>query len=238
MPIIDAYTLLGAWPEAEIDLSVEALAAGMQGRSVSKSLVTHTTAVFYDPALGNQQCAELCSRYEPLLPVAVIDPLRYPACLDEIERSLGRGAKVFRLCPREHGYPLSAAVGPLLEVLEKLASASLLLVDLTNLPAPVISADLPARLPIPTACTVDGASLGTVLCAGRSGPNVWIETSRLEAGGAVEAAVRGLGAGRLIFGSGAPLRSLGSAVMSVQYAEMPEPDRQLIFDGNVAKLLG
>lgn len=237
MPIIDSYTLLGAWPQAEVDLSVEALAAGMQARGISHSLVTDTTAVFYNPGIGNAQNIQLCSQHQPLIPVAVVNPLSYPECLVEIDRCLEKGVRVFRLCPREHGYPFSAMVGPLRHVLRKMEGAKLLLVDVAGMPAPVISADAEDLLPIPTAFTVDAAGLGTVLAAGRLGQNVWVETSGLEAGGAVEAAVRNLGANRVVFGSTSPLRGIGSAVMSVQYAELSDADRQAIFEGNVQRLL-
>jgi len=237
MPIIDSYTILGSWPQAEVDLSVEALAAGMQARGVSRCLVSHTTAVFYDTVLGNDLAVQLSRQYEPLLPAAVINPLRYPDCLAEIDRCLSGGIKVFRLCPREHAYPFSAQVGPLREVLRRLEPAALLLADLVGLPQPVIGAEIEDLLPGPTAVTVDAEQLGVAIWSAKQGQNLWIETSRLDSGGAVEAAVKHVGAARVIFGSGAPLRSLGSAVMSVQYAEMSEPDRAAIFEGNVLRVL-
>lgn len=238
MPILDSYTVLGSWPHAEVDLSVEALASGMQARGVTRSLVTHTTAIFYDPRLGNDQAVQLAGQYDPLSPVAVVDPLRYPACLEEADRCLEQGVKVFRLCPREHGYPLTGEVGPLRELLRRLEPAALLMADLVGLPQPVIGAEIEDLLPCPTAVTIDSEQLGTVLWCGKQGNNLWIETSRLDAGGAVEAAVRNLGAARVIFGSGAPLRSLGSAVMSVQYAELNDQERAAIFEGNVLRVLG
>jgi len=97
LAIIDCYTLLGAWPQAEVDLSIEALASGMQARSVSRSLVTHTAAIFYDASVGNSQAVEACAQHDPLTPVAVINPLEYPDCLDEVNRCLEKGIVVF-LC--------------------------------------------------------------------------------------------------------------------------------------------
>jgi predicted TIM-barrel fold metal-dependent hydrolase len=237
LAIIDCYTLLGAWPQAEADLSVETLAAGMQARGVTRSLVTHASAIFYDAPQGNAQLAEVCRQYEPLTPVAVINPLVFPECVEEIGRRLEAGTRVFRFCPREHGYPFSATVGPLREALRRLESAALILVDLAGLPAPAIDCGLVDLLPVPTAFTVDSKGLGVVAHAASQGPNVWVETSRLLAGGSVEAAAQHLGSARVIFGSGAPLRSLGSAVMSVQYAELAEADRLAIFEGNVQRLL-
>jgi len=238
VPITDCYTILGSWPQTEVDLSLDALAAAMQARGVSRSLVTHTTAIFYDSVLGNDQARQLCEPHAPLTPVAVVNPLRYPDCLAEVQRCLGLGMSVFRLCPREHGYPFSGQVGPLREVLRALEGAKLVLVDVSGLPTPVIGADVEDLLPAPTAFTVNGEQLGTVLYAAKQGPNVWVETSALDSGGAVEAAAKHLGAQRVIFGSGAPLRTLGSAVMSVQYAELPEADRNAIFEGNVQRVLG
>jgi predicted TIM-barrel fold metal-dependent hydrolase len=238
VPIIDCYTLLGAWPQAETDLSVENLAAGMQARGVGRCLVTHATAIFYDAGLGNEQAVRLCAEHDPLTPVAVVNPLDYPTCVEEIDRRFDGGSRIFRLCPVEHGYPFSAQVGPLCAVLEKLAGAKLLLVDLRDAPAPVIGSDLIDRLPVPTAFSVDSTRLGTLLHAGKQSPKVWVDTSGLESGGAVECAVTHLGVQRVVFGSRAPLFSLGSAVMSVQYAELAEADRQAIFEGNLQQLLG
>ena len=238
MPIFDCYTVLGAWPRSEIDLSVEALAAAMQSRGVSRSLITHTTAVFYNSRTGNDLALQLDKQHPPLTAVAVINPLDYPDCLDEVKRCLDAGVRAFRLCPREHGYPFTGAVGPLREVLRALEGAKLLMADLVRLPAPVIGADLAELLPVPTALSTDAEGLGTVIHAGRQGPHVWAETSRLDAGGAVEAAVKHLGANRVVFGSAAPLLTLGSAVMSVQYADLSDADRSAIFEGNVQRVLG
>ncbi|MFN3653501.1 MAG: amidohydrolase family protein [Armatimonadota bacterium] len=238
MPIIDCYTLIGSWPRTEVDLSLEALAAGMQARGVGRSLITHTTGIFYSSSQGNDLAVALGQKHAQLVPVAVVNPLDYPQCLDEVSRRLAEGVKVFRLAPREHGYPFSAAVGPLCDVLEKLSGAALILADLTGVREPVIDHALVERLPVPTALSVSGYELGTLLSAARKGPNVWLETSALTAGGAVEAAVRHLGADRIVFGSRAPLDTLGSAVMSLQYAEIADGDRQAIFEGNAQRLLG
>ena len=237
MAITDCYTLLGSWPHAEADLSVEALAAGMQARGVTRSLVTHASAIFYDAPQGNELLENLCRQYEPLTPVAVINPLVYPGCVEEIARRLEAGTRIFRFCPQEHGYPFSAAVGPLRESLRRLETAALLLVDLSGIPAPAIDCGLADLLPVPTAVTVDSRGLGVVAHAASLSNNLWVETSHLLAGGSVEAAVQHVGASRMIFGSGAPLRSLGSAVMSVQYAELADADRAAIFEGNVQRLL-
>ncbi len=238
MAIADAYTLLGAWPETEIELSAHTLLRAMKGRGVSRALVSHASAIFYDSAIGNRENDAICGQHAELHPVSVLNPLRYPTCIAEAEQALAQGQRAFRLCPGEHEYPFSESVGPLRELLRSLTGASALFVDVTRLAAPVISAGVLELLPAPVVFTVDAGGLGTVLHAGTVSAHVRVETSRLTAGGAVEAAAAGVGIDRLIFGSGAPLRTLGSAVMSVQYAEFSEADRAAIFESNLAGLLG
>ena len=62
-------------------------------------------------------------------------------------------------------------------------------------------------------------------------------TRGTEAAGALEAAVAAAGAARLVFASGSPLYSLGSALMSVQFAALSDADRAAILGENMARLL-
>lgn len=238
MPLFDVHTLTGSWPTGEADLSLDALAQSMKSRQIDSALVTHTGALFYDSASGNAECRQICTDQPALRPVAVINPLGFPGCLEEIKRAADAGVTAFRLAPREHNYAFSASTGPLTAVLKRLESARLLLVDLTGLPQPVIHADIIEHLETPTAFTIQGSSLGILLHAAAMSPHVYIETSRLTAGGAIEAAVRRVGSERVLWGSGSPLYSAGSAVMSLQYAELNESERTAIFSGNARKLLG
>ena len=237
MPIIDAHALLGPWPQSARELTLDDLTAAMQSRAVGKALVTHTSAIFYETGPGNDLARAVARQNPAIIPVGVINPLRYPACLDEIQRCLTEGVRTFRLCPREHRYPFHGSVGPLREVLANMTGARLVLVDLAGLPNPVVSPDMAELLPCATAFTVENDSLGTILHLAQLAPNAWAETSRLDGGGVIQAAVKHMGADRLIFGSGAPLLSLGSAVMSIQYAEVADNERLQIFEGNVTRAL-
>ena len=237
MPTLDCNTLVGLWPYDELDLSPQTLLAGMQKRSISRSVITHTTAIFYDTASGNDACLAIAREHQPLVPCAVINPLGSPLATLEVARCQTAGFRIFRLCPREHGYPFSGQVGGLREVLAALADASLLLVDLVGLPEPCITEDIPELLPAPTVFTVRDAQLGGIFRASRSSPRVLAETSHLTGGRVLETVVRHMGPERLLFGSGAPLLSIGSAVTSIQYAEMDDATRKGVFEGNLARAM-
>src|SRR5204863_10173598 len=91
----------------------------MRARSVARSLAYSAKALFYDTGEGNDDTIAVCAQRQELLPVAVLDPRAYPACLEEAHRRLAQGVRVFRLFPDHHGYPIDFA--PAAELLEELA---------------------------------------------------------------------------------------------------------------------
>lgn len=69
-------------------------------------------------------------------------------------------------------------------------------------------------------------------------PNVYLESSlvSLQAGG-LEAAVKSLGAEKLLFGSGFPGHSSHAAVLDILHADISDDDRQKIASGNLNRLI-
>src|SRR5437773_3457314 len=119
MPLIDAHTVFGFWPLEKVDLSVDTLQAAMRARNVARCLAYSAKALFYDAGEGNDDTVAVCAQRPELLPVAVLDPRAYPACLEEARKRLSQGIRVFRLFPDQHGYPIDFA--PAAELLEELA---------------------------------------------------------------------------------------------------------------------
>lgn len=69
--------------------------------------------------------------------------------------------------------------------------------------------------------------------------NLWIETSGFDAtAGFVEMGVHELGAGRILFGSHLPSRSLGTELCKVTAAGIGEEEKHAILGGNFRRLLG
>ena len=112
MPITDCCAVVGVWPRSPADLSVGALTAAMQARGVARAIAAHTAAIFYDASAGNR-AMEAAARETPgLLPAAVINPARFPACVTEAQRARAAGVVCFRFYPGLHGYPLARCEGP------------------------------------------------------------------------------------------------------------------------------
>lgn len=239
MPIIDCRACVGAWPASAADLSPETLTAAMQARGVGRAITSHTTAIFYDESAGNQAMEAMAKQSPALVPAAVINPRTYPACVTEAQRALKAGVTCFRFYPALHGYAFDGRLSALRACLHTLrGGARLIHVDFEGGPWALYSTDLANQLPAPTLVTASNDDLGFALAACAEIPNLLLDTSRLTATGALDLAANSVGAERLLFGSGAPLASLGSAIMSVQYAELGEIVRGAVLEGNAARVLG
>lgn len=111
-----------------------------------------------------------------------------------------------------------------------------------NLPGestPMDLVTLAARFPqTPIICGHTGAQWELGIRAVRASRNVSVDLAGSDpTAGFTEMAVRELGAGRVIWGSDAGGRSLGSQLAKVMGAQIPEAEKQLILAGNLHKLL-
>jgi predicted TIM-barrel fold metal-dependent hydrolase len=235
LPLIDAHAVFGFWPLEKVDLSVDTLQAAMRARRVARSLAYSAKALFYDAGEGNDDTVTVCGQRSELLPVAVLDPRAYPACLEEARKRLSQGVRVFRLFPDAHGYPIDFA--PAVELLEELAG-QVVIVATARMGAPTALARLLGDTGCRAVLELESASLlGEALAALRRCSCLELTTRGTEAAGALEAAVAAAGAARLVFASRSPLYSLGSALMSVQFADLSDGDRASILGENIGRLL-
>ncbi|MFH1300583.1 MAG: amidohydrolase family protein [Planctomycetota bacterium] len=87
-------------------------------------------------------------------------------------------------------------------------------------------------------CAHSGGEWERGIRAVRDSENILVETSGFDpTAGFIEMAVRELGAGRIIFGSHLPSRSLGTELCKVTAAQISDSDKRLILGTNFRKLL-
>jgi predicted TIM-barrel fold metal-dependent hydrolase len=235
MPILDLNTLFGFWPRDKVDLSVDVLVAAMRARQVARSVTYSAKALFYEATEGNDDTATVCASRPELIPAAVIDPRAYPRCVDEVRKRRAQGFRIFRFFPDFHDYPLDFA--PLDVLLPETAGGLALFA--TGRPGAATS--LARRVAASNQAVIldpRGADiLGEALAAMKAAPTLLLETTSLGAAGALEAAAGAVGAQRILFGSGSPLFSLSSALMTARFAELSDADRAAILGGNLEGLL-
>lgn len=104
---------------------------------------------------------------------------------------------------------------------------------------PMDLAELAARHPqAQLICGHTGGDWELGLRVIRPFPNVWADLSGSDpTAGLTEAAVRELGAERVLYGSDAPGRSFASQLAKVLGADIPDSARELILGGNLKRLL-
>jgi hypothetical protein len=84
---------------------------------------------------------------------------------------------------------------------------------------------------------ISGDGLVEAISVARKNPNCLVATDGLRGVGEVALLVEGLGAGRVIFGSGAPQQAMGSVLALVRQAGLSTADESLILSGNAIRLL-
>ena len=77
-----------------------------------------------------------------------------------------------------------------------------------------------------------------VLAAARRYDHLHLETSRMAYLGALEIAVSQVGAGRVLLGTGSPLRAVQSSLNAIALARISDDAKRAILAGNAARLFG
>lgn len=236
--IIDISTLFGPAPAAASDLSVDDLAEMMARHGVAACCTLSTLGILLDPVAGNAATRAAAAEDTRLVPAATYNPLMYFGHDSPAIHPRADGFRLARFFPARQGWPPHfAPFGSILRRLE--ADGSPAMVDIGG---PGMATALMASAgstPVPIILGgVGEPGLSEALSVLHSHDNVLLETSRLLAIGAIELAVRSVGADRVLFGSGAPTRPMASALAAIQHADIPDRDRELILGENAWRILG
>ncbi len=240
----DANCTLGprTAPRPETMLTDAEIAAELARHGITHALCSHAHAQELDPATGNRRLASLDTAGWPVVVRRCLVVM--PHHTGELPRA-GRlrdylrenQAAAVRLCPRVHGFSMGATgSGELLATLEETRIPTLIEMDQTSWDE---LDDVARRHP------------GLRLVALRVGyradrmmypvlerrARIFIETSNYVGHRAIEHFVDTFGAGRLVFGTAAPVFAPGGAVAPVLYAEVDEAAKSAIAGGNLRRLI-
>ncbi len=237
-PIVDCNTWVGFYPRQAIDLSATSLLALMRRYGVARALFVHTTAVFYDARMGNEialQVARESGGY--LLPVASLNPLQYRGMVEEVERRLQQGFRLFRFFPQwQNWHPTIAPFRELMELLRERGVP--FLIDCSQIGWATTIAELSQGSSVPIILTdVTPHNLGEVLCVMRFAPHLHLETSCLISPNGYETAAAEVGVDRLVFGSGAPLHYFARAFFPLIHSGLSDEDKRKILVENLRRIV-
>jgi predicted TIM-barrel fold metal-dependent hydrolase len=256
--VFDVNAYLGHWFSRRLAFdTAPGLLSLMDACGVDRAVVGSLSAVMYRTSQsGNEELtAEVEGHRDRLVPFGVINP-DYVAWESDLAWCAGiLGAKGIRLYPQYHGYRLSdrccdeacdacAEKGLPVTLLQRQEDyrQSHWKVDARDLLLDDIAA-LASRHPKTRFILMEGAGYPDsrlVREAASLPANCWIEVSRLSVfmDKELPRLLAALGAGRLLFGTGMPLKLAGPALLRMQHLAAPESDKRLVYGANLAGLLG
>jgi hypothetical protein len=197
MRVVDAHRLLGPLPFDDVpSATVDGLLAELDRLDVREAYVTHAYSLFADPFGGNDALFEAVRGHPRLRPVPVVIP-----GATDTGTWRERGVRMVRLCPVRHRFDLA---GPAASRFLDAGFPVVLDLDETS---PAALRALGARHPTLTVLLVNPGfrrlrELAELLA---TGPRLFVETGTLNTQRGVEWLHANGGAGRLVFGTGAPV---------------------------------
>jgi uncharacterized protein len=214
---------------------LERLLAERRSHGIRLSLVRSRAATLGDTRTGNRHLLEACETQPGLLPVAVLAPERSSSP----EEATAIGSRVAAFWLEGDARPgrwsraaelLAAAAAragkPLFVPIERFGDASAVGGATSGLGVPVVLVGTHYK------------NVVDALAAARRYPHLYLETSSMAHLGAIETAVRSIGADRILLGTGAPVRAIQSSLNAIALARVSDQDKVAILAGNAAQLLG
>jgi predicted TIM-barrel fold metal-dependent hydrolase len=253
--LIDANCLIGRYPFRRLPFDdVGTLLTKLDELGVERAAATRLEAIFYrSPQAANEELFGIVSAHpDRFWPSAVINPT-LPAWEDDFARCVDLGAAAVRLHPNYHGY--SPVARDCMTLVEMARDAGLPIViglgiedvrhqhpifHVANVPTSDV-AMLINYLP-DASYLIAGATYGECVAieAALARPaNVHYELSRVQGPvGDVDLLAARVGPTRLLYGSNLPLHVPESAKLSIDMADLPVADKELIRHGNAKRLFG
>ncbi|HHY47475.1 MAG TPA: amidohydrolase [Firmicutes bacterium] len=242
MNIVDVHTHVGKWMFPIQRADIDDLVAIERQCGISKCVISSSSAILYDFIEGNSLLARQLDKYRGLCyGYVVVNPHYLDESLNEIEKysrdprfvgvKLHPDQQAFSLKDRavarivdrahEHRMPL------LVHTFSAAAAAHLTELAGQHRDLPIIMAHM------------GGAEWESAVKYAEKAENIYLDPCCSYADrGKLEAAVRAVGAGRVVFGSDAVLFNPRFVIGMIESAEIEESDRQLIYRDNAMRIFG
>jgi hypothetical protein len=235
--LIDVSTVFGIWPKRKADIALPTLLRLMREHRITRTCTLSAAGIFYDFIEGNNETLAAVAAHPELIPVGTLNPCRWLNCLDEAQRLIEIGVRLFRFFPQYQEWHINQA--PFRKLLrEVLAPAKVGLILPAELGFTAIG-DMAAAVSNPVIVEAfKYAFLAEAIVVMQERPNVYVETHMINSPNWVELLKAEVGVERLIFGSNAPLSYVAAATAQIEYAQITPADKALIFGGNLGRLLG
>lgn len=239
MKVFDCHRVLGAIPLGRGAETVAELLADLDHLQIDGAAAVRAWEIYGDPREGEEYLAARGPDPVPprLVQVPVIVPgpadARWPATIDDVLT-----ATAVRSCPVRHRFdPAGPAARAWWRRLAENGTA--LLVDAAEIGLAGVAALAQATPNLRILVLNPGyRELRRIRELCEVHPNLHLETGTLNTAGAVEWLARGIGAHRLVFGTGAPMWDGAGPRFQLDHLDLPGADVALIASGSWDQLTG
>lgn len=225
----------------------EAMLAHMKRYGIGQSLVYGAMAKGYSPRLGNERLLDMTRGHQELLPVLVALPAHtgeFPET-DALRKQIADNRVVgVRLCPKLHAFALEPwCVGELMELLNELRMPTFIDLDIQHWSDPVpwdrIAWLCEATPDVPVILTRVGCgSNRNLFPLLKRYPKLYFEISYYTAHLGLEGTAQRFGAGRMLFGTDAPIHAPACPIGMLYYSALTDEEKRLVAGGNMRRLIG
>lgn len=232
---IDANVVVGPWPsDASASWAVGDVERHLDRFGLSGALVRSALAVTYDAASGNASLLAAVAGHPRLLPSFVLGPLD----CGEFGADPAAGARAIWLLPARHGWSLTGPeAGSLQDVLRRAGLPVFIELDETDWAG--VDALCEALPSVDVVVTGIGyRTLRQAFPVLDRRPRLHVDLSYLAALDGLELFVARYGAGRVLLGTGAPVRDDAAPLFVLERSGLSEADRAMVAGGTAARLLG
>ncbi|MCC6483428.1 MAG: amidohydrolase family protein [Armatimonadetes bacterium] len=239
MPVIDTYTIFGAWPAGGADLSLERLKAALDGREVTGAIAHTTDSVFETTAETLRSSYHQVKSAGGLSPAAVINPVSMARPWEYADAIAKQPWACVRFFPSLHRWPISRYT-PFDKCLEAIKPSGIPVSVAINEPGQITALSRVALtremtiilVHIPTECVSEMEAVLPLM------ENWLVSTDGLTHLGLLEEMVNVVGVDRILFGSATPRGSIEGALRYVRQSHVPEAAKEAILLTNAQRVFG
>jgi predicted TIM-barrel fold metal-dependent hydrolase len=235
--IIDVNAIFGGMPSSACDAGLDSLLQALDEYEITACCALSTIGVLLDHATGNGASKAAAVRSSRLVPVATVNPTR---CLSDVAWVAGLASEGYRMLRffqvHQRWDPDDASFGAVLGALARSPLPIMLEAGDSGCASRMVRAvgDYPGNIVL---AGVRAETLAEAIALMRADRRVYVETSDLLAYGAIKAAVAAVGVDRVLFGSGAPVRPVRSALAVARQSGLSDDDLARVLSGNARRSL-
>ncbi|UWP85300.1 amidohydrolase family protein [Dactylosporangium fulvum] len=238
---VDVNVTVGPWPTDDHPAWAPAdVLAHLDRHGLDAALVRHSLAVRYDPVAGNRALREALAGDERLLPAYVLGPLdcgEFGPPEDLPARLAAEGVRAVWLYPRSHTWsPDGPEAAGLVEALRAARLPVFVEQDEMSWSEVDRLAEAAPELDI-VVCGVGYRTLRQLIAVLDRRPRVHVDLSYLASQDGLELLAGRYGTGRVLLGTGAPIRDDAAPVFLLARAALAQPGRAAVAGANARRIL-